>query len=159
MSKEHAVAVTNQNRFVSHVGELANDSLEAKLAALEAITSYQGAESEKASNYINKTMHVVGCVVHSAQIRNEKIDMETGEMVDHYVDAERTAFKLSDGKLIGFVSKSAADFARSLLFPLFGIGDWFDPTTGKPVQVPIMIRQIDKGDRRTYAFQVVPSGK
>lgn len=158
MSKETAIT-THQNHFVSSLSQLANEDLAAKLAALQAITSYQGAESEKASNYINKVMLVVGCVVHNVQIKREDIDPETGEVIDTYVDAKRTAFKLHDGKLIGFVSRSAEDFATSMLFPLFGIGDWFDPTTGKQIEVPIMIRQIDKGERRTYAFQVVTSEK
>lgn len=127
-----------------------------KISALRAVTSYVGAKTVDTNSYLGKVMQVKGCVVHTATIGKEsksKVDLETGEKVVDYAEAQRTVLKLEDDTVIGFVSKAAESFAKDFLIPLFGQGDFMED--GKPVIVPITLTQISTKRGRTFNFQIV----
>lgn len=119
------------------------------------LTEYIGAATEKIDKYINKDLVVVGCVVHNATVKKEVIVDD--EKTEIYENARRTVLMTKEnGKRVpvGAVSMAVEDFASNILIPLFGVGDWKDDD-GKELELKVHVGQVTKGDRRTYALQIL----
>lgn len=123
-----------------------------RIAALQSITSYIGADVTNLDAWIGKEMPIKGVVIHDATVGVEEIDKQTGEIGRGYTDVQRVVFKLDGHQGVGAVSMSAESFAKTFLIPVFGFGDFMED--GKPVVVNVLVGQKSKGDRRTFTFQV-----
>lgn len=152
------VAVVSNDNFFEAIPALRNLSAAKKIEALRMVTSYQGAPATKVDDWINKEMPVCGVAIHAATISQEvkTHDRETGELIEkeELVEDVRTVFKLKDYPAVGFVSDAAERFAKEILIPVFGFGDWYDED-GNVLVVKIRVARVSTKKGQTYSFQVV----
>lgn len=141
--------------FNANPGTLVNASVNEKLMFLRKMGEYVGAETIDVNSILNVPIKVRGVVLHEATInQGEKLVPATGELVTNYIQAERTVFKLNDGKTLGFVSISIASFVRQYFEPLFGLGDWVDEQ-GNPIDIDIKVTQVEAKGGRAYNIKVL----
>jgi hypothetical protein len=137
---------------VTTLAELRNKTHGEKLAALQQITSYVGAQSERIDNYLGQRLELTGAFIHACTVCNSdrQVDKITGEIEPEYLEGERTVLKChvnGQDKVFSFVSMAAAGWVKTFIYPLFGIGDLDE-------SIPIIVRQQSNARGRTYNFEV-----
>lgn len=130
-----------------------------KIAFLQKVSEYVGADTEDTNKYLNTPVKIKGVLIHTATINKDTkqtLNEVTGEITEEpvYIEAERTVFKLENGKVLGFVSISIASYVKDYLIPAFGFGDWHDEE-GKELLIPIKFTQVASKGGRAYSIQVL----